>query len=175
MANVPIVSEHLMTFDPHTFTISNSGPGIDTHEVSPNHMPTWFIQNQNPPGIHLEVVLHILPLMFHQKMSIPCTRSKSKAYALLATHGILAEPKSVTKALNTPKWKEAMNVEYQALLNNKTWELVPYEKGMNVVGSKWVFKTKLHFDGSLQKYKARLVAKGFQQTPGLDNFDTFFR
>ncbi|XP_031278121.1 uncharacterized protein LOC116136587 [Pistacia vera] len=30
-----------------------------------------------------------------------------------------------------------------------------------------------HVDGSLHKYKARLVAKGFQQTLGLDYFETF--
>lgn len=44
-----------------------------------------------------------------------------------------------------------MNDEYQALMRNNTWELVPYESHMNVVGSKWVFKTKLNSDGSLQK------------------------
>ena len=36
-----------------------------------------------------------------------------------------------------------------------------------------MFRTKLKVDGSLDKYKARLVAKGFQQTPGVDFFDTF--
>lgn len=44
---------------------------------------------------------------------------------------------------------------------------------MNVVGHKWVFKTKLNSDGSLQKLKARLVAQGFQQTLGVDYFETF--
>ena len=42
-----------------------------------------------------------------------------------------------------------------------------------MVQCNWVFRTKLKVDGSLDKYKARLVAKGFQQTPGVDFFETF--
>ena len=42
-----------------------------------------------------------------------------------------------------------------------------------MVQCKWVFRTKLKADGSLDKHKARLVAKGFQQTPGVDFFETF--
>lgn len=99
--------------------------------------------------------------------------SKLLSQALLSTHSILKEPKSAKEALLIPEWKAAIKVEYQALLHNKTWEMVPYEEGIHVVGCKWVFKTKLSSVGSLQKYKARLVVKGFQQTSGLDYFDMF--
>jgi hypothetical protein len=34
---------------------------------------------------------------------------------------------------------------------------------MHVIGSKWVFKTKLKPDGKLDRLKARLVAKGYHQ------------
>ncbi|XP_031280161.1 uncharacterized protein LOC116138588 [Pistacia vera] len=78
-----------------------------------------------------------------------------------------------TNALATTEWKEAMQLEFDALMKNITWILVPRTSDMHVVGNKWVSQTKFHADGSLQKYKARLVAKGFQQTPGLDYFETF--
>ncbi|GKV21730.1 hypothetical protein SLEP1_g31684 [Rubroshorea leprosula] len=45
--------------------------------------------------------------------------------------------------------------------------------GANIVGSKWVFKTKLNQEGSIERFKARLVAKGFLQVPGLDFDETF--
>ena len=42
-----------------------------------------------------------------------------------------------------------------------------------MVGCRWIFKTKLHANGSIERHKARLVAKGFSQIHGLDFEDTF--
>ena len=66
-----------------------------------------------------------------------------------------------------------MESEYQALMKNNTWHLVPPHKGRNVIGCKWVYKIKRKQDGSLDRYKARLVAKGFKQRYGIDYEDTF--
>ena len=63
--------------------------------------------------------------------------------------------------------------EYQALLRNNTWELVPAAKNQNIVSNKWVYRVKYKANGSLDKYKTRLVAKGFQQTAGVNFFETF--
>lgn len=53
-----------------------------------------------------------------------------------------------------------------------TWTLVPYTPGMHVLGSKWVFRTKLNADRTLDKLKARLVAKGYNQEEGIDYLET---
>ncbi|CAM8888151.1 unnamed protein product [Rhodiola kirilowii] len=66
-----------------------------------------------------------------------------------------------------------MHSELEALKKNATWILVPKPKDANLVGSKWIFRTKYKPDGSIDRYKARLVARGFNQRPGIDFFETF--
>ena len=70
-------------------------------------------------------------------------------------------------------WKEAINAELVALAANGTWQEEVPPKKANIVTSKWVFKPKMHVDGSLDKLKARLVARGFSQIHGVDYEDTF--
>ena len=72
-----------------------------------------------------------------------------------------------------PLWKEAMDREMATLDQAGTWRTIERPAGKNVVGSKWVFRTKRKADGSVDKYKARLVAKGFTQIQGVDYFDTY--
>ncbi|KAK1614549.1 hypothetical protein QYE76_020066 [Lolium multiflorum] len=84
-----------------------------------------------------------------------------------------AEPRHYTAAMEIPHWRSAMELEYQALMKNGTWTLVPPRSGVDIIDCKWVFKVKTHADGSIERYKARLVAKGFKQRYGLDYEDTF--
>lgn len=51
--------------------------------------------------------------------------------------------------------------------------MVDLLEGKNVIGLKWVFRTKFNTDGSIQKHKARLVAKGYAQQEGIDFEETF--
>ena len=83
------------------------------------------------------------------------------------------EPRSIKFALQSPHWLHAMQDELAALQQNHTWDLVPRHDAMNIMGSRWVFKTKLKSDGSIKRFKARLVTKGYNQLVGLDFHETF--
>jgi histone deacetylase 1/2 len=61
-----------------------------------------------------------------------------------------------------------MQEEYDSLMTNNTWTLVPLSAGRKPVSWKWVFKIKQGANGEVERYKARLVARGFTQTYGVD-------
>ena len=89
------------------------------------------------------------------------TRAKASIFkpkAFMTTHNSL-EPSSVDEVLSDPKWKAAMQLEYGALIRNKTWNLVPMDPNYKLVGCKWVFRTKYNIDGSISKYKVLSVRK----------------
>lgn len=67
---------------------------------------------------------------------------------------VIVETTSVSDALRDQNWKNAMDVEYMALMKNNTWHLVPPDHGHDVIDCKWVFKVKRKADGTLDKYKA---------------------
>lgn len=82
-------------------------------------------------------------------------------------------PSCYTEASKDPNWRPPMDKEINAHIRNGTWSLVPYEKWMNIIGSKWVFRVKQKPDGTIDVRKARLVAKGYNQREGFDYADTF--
>ena len=66
-----------------------------------------------------------------------------------------------------------MDSEYDSLIKNQTWGLVPLPEGKNAIGTQWVYKLKCNADGSLDRFKARLVAKGYMQSKGVDYNEIF--
>jgi hypothetical protein len=85
----------------------------------------------------------------------------------------IGEPQNLTDALSDANWQQAMEEEYNALIQNKTWHLVPPVSNKNLIDCKWVYCIKKRSDGTIDRYKARLVAKGFKQRYGLNYEDTF--
>jgi hypothetical protein len=60
-----------------------------------------------------------------------------------------------------------MTKEYQSIINNDVWEIVPRPNIKDVVSSKWIFKINHVVDRSIEKYKERFVAHGFYQKKSL--------
>jgi hypothetical protein len=82
-------------------------------------------------------------------------------------------PSSVRVALIDPNWRRAIEEEFDALIANNTWDLVPRPVDSNVVTGKWIFKHKFISNDSLEQYNARWVLCGFTQRPGVDHDETF--
>ena len=66
-----------------------------------------------------------------------------------------------------------MTDEFNALLSNHTWTLVPKLSAANVIPNKWIYWIKRRADGTIARYKARLIAKGFTQQDGVDYTEIF--
>lgn len=54
-----------------------------------------------------------------------------------------------------------------------SWELVSQHANKDIIGVKWIYKTKLNPNSSILKHKVRLVVKGYVQQFGVDYNETF--
>jgi hypothetical protein len=66
-----------------------------------------------------------------------------------------------------------MQLEFDSLTSNRTWDLVPLPAGRRVVNIMWVYKAKTNAYKAVSRYKARFVAKGCSQREGIDYTETF--
>ena len=62
------------------------------------------------------------------------------------------EPTTLQEAMETSDsdhWWEAAQTEYNSLMENDTWELVPLPEGRKTISCKWVFKVKRDENGNI--------------------------
>jgi hypothetical protein len=84
-----------------------------------------------------------------------------------------SEPFTFEKATSRQVWRYAMMEEYNSIMKNDVWEIVPRPEGKSVVNSRWLYKLKYVVDGSIEKYKSHFVAWGFSHIEGVDYDETF--
>jgi hypothetical protein len=92
------------------------------------------------------------------------------------THIFLVQssyPQSYGEAARNCFWEFVIHEDYNSLLENQTWDLVPLSLGRKIVRSRWVYRTKSIVDGHVSIYKAMLVAKDFHQVHNIDYDETF--
>ncbi|XP_078447656.1 uncharacterized protein LOC144716399 [Wolffia australiana] len=147
-----------------------------------NRLPSSPLGGEVPlPRLHPDRELFVLP---PRKGTRSCTlhpishyvnygrlHPTYRAFSLSLTSELI--PRSHLEALSIPHWKEAMDQEYAALTERRTWILVPRPRNTNIVTCRWIFTVKYKPDGTGDRYKARLVARGFTQTYGIDYKETF--
>ena len=85
-----------------------------------------------------------------------CLSTKAKNY-------LITEPQTFTQAKPYAEWRDAMQSEINALLQNHTWVLVPRPPATNIISSKWVYRIKKKANGKIDRFKARIIGKGYSQ------------
>ncbi|GJW41650.1 putative RNA-directed DNA polymerase [Tanacetum coccineum] len=114
---------------------SNGQPSpVSTTSIPTPPPPTPPITRQRPTNLRR-----------NPKQRVPYNPSANHATVLPTT---ITEPTSFTVANNSPEWRQAMKEEYDALMKNGTWSLVPRASNTNVVD-------------------------GCRQQPGIDFHETF--
>jgi len=83
------------------------------------------------------------------------------------------EPSSFEEAVQQPVWVDAMVEEYDSIVRNSVWDVVPRPEKNSVVSSRWLYKVKHATDGSVEKHKARFVACGFSRVERIDYDENF--
>ena len=82
------------------------------------------------------------------------------------------DPANLAAARRCPNfdaWLVAIKDELRQLEKLNVWTIVEAPPpGTNIVGCRYVFKTKLNADGTFNKLKVRLVAQGYSQVAGVD-------
>lgn len=116
---------------------------------------TRSVQSQN-------ATVNFHPVVTRSKIAKEIQGNKCLNTFLISSH--MEEHRSYKTTLKIPHWKATMDEEMKALHDNQTWEVTHKPPNTNIIGCKWIFKTKLKEDGSVERFKARLVAQGYSQT-----------
>ena len=94
-------------------------------------------------------------------------------YMALVGECVETEPSSFEEALQQPIWVDAMVEEYDSIVRNSVWDVVPRSENNSIVSSCWLYKVKEAANGSVDKHKVRFFARGFSQVKGIDYDETF--
>jgi hypothetical protein len=114
--------------------------------------PTWLWNNLQEVEGHATTKLSFRDSKRPHKFSI---------YVALMSKIFDLEPITLEEATKKQVWKDEMREEYQSIMKNDVWEVVPRPEGNLIVTSKWIYKIKHVANGSIEKYNVRFVARGF--------------
>ncbi|GAU28621.1 hypothetical protein TSUD_55650 [Trifolium subterraneum] len=157
-----IESINVIIDDSPEVKVSDVVPNVDTSEGQPSKKgPSIRVQKNHPKEL----------IIGNPDQGITTRRSNE----LVANSCFVSkiEPKNVKEALTVEFWINAMQEELNEFKRNEVWDLVPRPKGVNIIGTKWVYKNKSDEKGTITRNKARLVDQGYTQIEGVDFDETF--
>ena len=146
---------------------------VPHHDTVP-HQGTIPHHNTVP---HQGTVPHQSTVPHHNASADPPKRPNRRTRRMIArafkgvVKGNWKWPRNFREAMeaeDAKDWKVALQKEYDSIIKNGTWTLVPRPKNAKVVKSRWVLRIK-----DMGLHKARFCAKGFTQRWGEDYDETF--
>ncbi|GAU51637.1 hypothetical protein TSUD_241870 [Trifolium subterraneum] len=136
----------------HTMSLSQPDPDWYMDTGTTSHMTSTQVISQQPPTGPRPVTRNQ-----HSIYKPNPKYTSNQAHYTTITRSPL--PRNPLAALRDPNWKLAMDDEFNALVKNKTWDLVPRPPDVNVIRSMWIFTHKEKSDGSFERHKAREMGK----------------
>ncbi|KAG8498566.1 hypothetical protein CXB51_004883 [Gossypium anomalum] len=147
-----------------------------------NHLPIPVLKGQSPYQTlhgrkptyqHLRPLFNRLPVFPHMFFSFDHPLSDPPQNPVVPLSHPLLYLCLLLQAAIPCSLYWSVQAEFDALLPNSTWELVPLPPGQKAIRCKWLFKTKKNPDGTVDRRKAWLVAKCCSQVPRCDFKETF--
>ena len=84
-----------------------------------------------------------------QNVGVPTSQCKQRqspdrftGYMALMSKCIVTKLSSFEEVVEDIAWVDAMVEEYDSIVRNSAWEIVPRPVGKSVVGSRWIYKVK---------------------------------
>jgi histone deacetylase 1/2 len=108
-----------------------------------------LLQSPPPPRRPMQGPAPAHPLLHHMMTRTQTGVVPPVNYKGLSATSTSPLPANYRSVLADPNWRVAMADEYEALLDNNTWRLIPRPPSANIVKGKWLFKHKYHVNGSL--------------------------
>ncbi|KFK25001.1 hypothetical protein AALP_AA8G053500, partial [Arabis alpina] len=151
----------------HSVTEEQSAQELEFQDVPRSHSASDLIgavnEERKTRGIKKD----------YHEMHHEVKRKKHQDFVHFACFVSTIEPRNHGQALEDEFWIVAMELELEQFIRNDVWELVPRPEGVNVVGTKWIFKNKIDENSVVVRNKARLIAQGYSQIEGVDFEETF--
>ena len=78
--------------------------------------------------------------------------SRYQGYLAAMSTTVQYKPRSFEEFIKHQVWKDAMHEEYESIMKNDVWDVVPRPEEKVVVTSKWFYKIKHGSDESAEKF-----------------------
>ncbi|GJW54145.1 ribonuclease H-like domain-containing protein [Tanacetum coccineum] len=163
--NVPFMPQSLII---HTVASAHSPTTAETTQHTPAHVTSQSTSDQSAPNITLNPT-SVYSMVTRFRVGF----NKPTQHLNFHVSSVSPLPKTYRDAFYDSNWQNAMRDEYDALIKNSTWTLLPRPPDANVVCRMWLFRHKFLADATLSRYKARLMANGSTQLEGVHVDETF--